>query len=113
MARLSPASEASRTLRRSLLMPEIPNRPDFLFITSLISSGVKPSCSIRNVTIAGSMAPQRVPIIRPSSGVKPIVVSTGTPWSTAVMEQPLPRWQVIRRISLKSSPRIAAARSHR
>ena len=46
--------------------------------------------------MAGSMSPERVPITRPSSGVKPIEVSTERPFSTAVMEAPLPRWQVIR-----------------
>ena len=47
--------------------------------------------------IPGSIEPQRVPIIRPSSGVKPMVVSTHFPSRTAAMEAPLPRWQMIRR----------------
>ena len=37
------------------------------------------------------MEPARVPIIRPSSGVKPIDVATERPPRTAVTEQPLPR----------------------
>ena len=43
------------------------------------------------------MEPQRVPIIRPSSGVRPIVVSRHTPSSMAASEAPLPRWHESRR----------------
>ena len=39
----------------------------------------------------GSTEPERVPIIRPSSGVMPIEVQAERPASTAVTEQPLPR----------------------
>ena len=42
--------------------------------------------------IPGSIEPDRVPIIRPSSGVIPIDVATERPPSTAVTEQPPPRW---------------------
>ena len=45
--------------------------------------------------MAGSRSPLRVPITSPSSGVKPIEVSTDRPPRTAATEQPLPRWQVI------------------
>ena len=41
------------------------------------------------------MSPQRVPIINPSSGVKPMLVSTALPPAVAVTLQPLPRWQVM------------------
>jgi hypothetical protein len=41
------------------------------------------------------MLPQRVPMTRPSRGVKPIEVSTDRPPATAVMLAPLPRWQVM------------------
>ena len=41
------------------------------------------------------MSPQRVPIIRPSSGVRPMDVSMLLPPSMAVMEAPLPKWQVM------------------
>ena len=61
--------------------------------------------------MAGSTEPQRVPMGRPSSGVKPIVVSTEMPPSTAVIEEPLPRWQVMILQSLGSLPSILAARS--
>ena len=89
----------------------MPSKPDFLFIRSLTSEVVRFSCSMRNGTMAGSIAPQRVPIIRPSSGVKPIEVSTATPWSMALMEQPLPRWQVMSFKSSNGSSSTTAARS--
>ena len=111
MARSSPFSEASRTLRRSFEMPEMPSRPDFLFMRSFISAPVRFSCSMTKGTMAGSMAPQRVPIMRPSSGVRPMDVSTATPWSMALMEQPLPRWHVMSLRSSIGSSSTAAARS--
>ena len=40
--------------------------------------------------ICGSMEPLRVPMIAPSSGVKPILVSTDLPLCEAVIETPLP-----------------------
>ena len=45
----------------------------------------------------GSTEPERVPIIMPSSGVKPMLVSTLLPFSTAVTDAPFPRWQTISR----------------
>ena len=45
----------------------------------------------------GSTEPERVAIGTPSSGLKPIVVSTERPSSTAVTEQPPPRWQTTSR----------------
>ena len=56
---------------------------------------------------AGSMSPQRVPITRPSSGVKPIEVSTDRPCSMAHAEQPLPRWQVTMLVSSRGAVRAA------
>ena len=41
------------------------------------------------------MSPERVPMGRPASGVKPMEVSTLLPPSMAVTEEPLPRWQEI------------------
>ena len=43
------------------------------------------------------MSPLRVPIISPSRGVKPMEVSTHLPSFTAETEEPLPRWQMMRR----------------
>ena len=53
--------------------------------------------------------PAARPIISPSSGVKPIEVSTDTPFLTAVTDAPLPRWATTHR---KPSSRraISAAR---
>ena len=65
------------------------------------SRAVRSEFSRMNVTAAGSMEPQRVPMIRPSSGVKPIVVSTTRPSRTAHSEEPLPKWQLT---SLPASP---------
>ena len=54
--------------------------------------------------------PERVPIMRPSSGVKPMVDIVALPPRTAASEALLPRWQVIMRRDCKSLPRISAAR---
>ena len=43
----------------------------------------------------GSTEPERVPIISPSSGVNPMVVSMLLPPRMRASEQPLPRWQVM------------------
>ncbi len=69
------------------------------------------SFSIKKAIMAGSMLPQRVPIARPSSGVKPMLVSTDFPPFTAVMLAPLPRWQVIILRLSKGLPTISAALS--
>ena len=45
----------------------------------------------------GSTVPERVAITSPSSGVKPIVVSTDRPPRTAASDAPAPRWQVTTR----------------
>ena len=59
--------------------------------------------------MAGSISPVRVPIMTPPSGVNPIDVSTETPLSTAVIEAPLPIWQVISLSSSIGRPKILAA----
>ena len=89
----------------------MPSIPDFLFSTTSISEGEKCSFSMMKVTTEGSIAPERVPIIKPSSGVKPIEVSAHTPSLTAVMEHPLPKWQVIILISFLGLFSSAATRS--
>ncbi|COZ43969.1 Uncharacterised protein [Mycobacterium tuberculosis] len=43
----------------------------------------------------GSRSPLRVPITKPSSGVRPIDVSTGRPRAIAEAEAPLPRCSTI------------------
>ena len=82
----------------------MPSRPDFLLRTSSISRGVRCSFSIIKVTTEGSRVPVRLPIIKPSRGVRPMLVSMTLPFSMAVMEDPLPRWQVIIFRSFKSLP---------
>ena len=62
-----------------------------------------------NGIIAGSISPHLVPIIKPSSGVRPIEVSTTFPPSTAAIEAPFPKWQVIIFKSAMSFPNISAA----
>ena len=52
-----------------------------------------PSSLCRNVCSPGSTSPERVPITRPCSGVRPIEVSTATPPWIADAEQPLPEVQ--------------------
>ena len=45
--------------------------------------------------MAESKSPVRVPIMTPSSGVNPMVVSRDFPFLIAVSETPLPMWQVM------------------
>ena len=47
----------------------------------------------------------------PSSGEKPIVVSTERPSRTAVIEDPPPRWQTTRRALSAGRPSNSGARS--
>ena len=56
------------------------------------------------------MSPLREPIIRPASGVSPIVVSITLPYMTAAIEAPLPMWQVIIFCVLMSTPRKSHTR---
>ena len=57
------------------------------------------------------MSPDRVPMTRPSSGVRPIEVSTDRPPSIAVTDAPLPRWKTICLSSARGRPTNAAAAS--
>ena len=56
------------------------------------------------------MSPLRVPIIKPSSGVRPMLVSTLLPSLMAVMEPPLPMWQVMMRWPSGFTPRNSHTR---
>ena len=78
-------------------LPESPSRPDSDSSARSISS--TPSFPVRRrcSTISASIEPERVAIGTPSSGLKPIVVSTDRPSRTAVTEQPPPRWQTTSR----------------
>ena len=70
-----------------------------------------PARRARWKSTAGSMSPERVPMTSPSSGVRPIDVSTERPPSIAVTEAPLPRWSTICLSSASGRPRNAAAAS--
>jgi hypothetical protein len=72
--------------------------------------GSIPPSRIRWKITAGSMSPDRVPITSPSSGERPIEVSTLRPPSMAVADAPLPRWRVISLSSSIGRPRCSAAR---
>ena len=63
----------------------------------------------RYVMTPGSMSPERVPITRPSIGVKPIDVSTGRPPTIADADAPLPRCSTIWLSDASGTPRNAAA----
>lgn len=67
------------------------------------------SFSIMNGTMAGSMLPQREPMMMPSSGVKPMLVSMTLPSLTAEIEEPLPRWQVTIFVPAAPRPRYSTA----
>jgi hypothetical protein len=73
------------------LPDESPGKPDRSFSQHSTSVTGTLSTLERCSTIAGSMSPDRVPITSPSSGVRPIDVSTQWPFAIATAEQPLPR----------------------
>jgi hypothetical protein len=58
----------------------------------------------------GSTVPDRVAMTSPSSGVKPMVVSTLRPSTTAASEAPAPRWQLTTRNPRGDRPSSVAAR---
>ena len=95
-----PSAAAASISLQSCVTPDNAKIPDSLFNIRSISSGVKPSFFIINVTTDGSISPERVPIGMPASGVSPILVSTDLPPWTAHILPPWPKWQDI---ILKSS----------
>ena len=54
-----------------------------------------PVLSMMYSSTAGSTSPERVPISTPSSGVRPMEVSTTLPPTIALREEPLPKWQMM------------------
>ena len=93
----SPRSAAAATSRMSPVpagRPARPARPEACSSSLASSSAVTPPCSSSQSSRPGSTLPERVAMTRPSSGVKPIVVSTDRPSRTAASEAPAPRWQV-------------------
>ena len=95
VARGWPASTAAQISRMSEDTPETPCTPDFLLSRFDTPVASKPSFSMMKVTAPPSMSPLRVPIMRPSSGVRPMLVSTHLPSTTAEIDAPLPMWQVM------------------
>ena len=91
-------------------VPARPRRPERCSSVAASSAGGVPTCSSSQSTSPGSMDPERVAMTNPSSGVKPIVVSTERPPSTAARDAPAPRWQVTMRSSSAGRPTISAAR---
>ena len=65
-----------------------------LSASSTFASGW-PSAPATWPMMAGSTEPLRVPIITPSSGVSPMVVSMLFPFRTAAKEAPFPRCAVM------------------
>jgi hypothetical protein len=91
-------------------IPETPNSPASRYNASSTCFAERPQLRCTYSRMPGSTEPLRVAIMSPSSGVKPMVVSTDRPPSTAEAEHPLPRWQMTRRSSSGGRPSIAAAR---
>ena len=91
------------------LVPAMPSIPLFLFIRVSISAGERFLAAMTVVTMAGSIEPQRVPMMMPSSGVRPMVVSKHLPSLTAEMEEPFPRWQVTILVPSALPPSISIA----
>ena len=95
----------------SLLTPDTPLSPDSLESIFSTSFGGIPRWVHRCISSPGSTSPPRVPITSPSSGVRPIEVSTERPWSIAQTLAPEPRWQVTIFSSTTGRRRCVAARS--
>ena len=70
---------------------EYKTRPEAFSRPSASSATLRPRSRSSHSRSPGSVLPARVAITSPSSGVKPIVVSTLRPRSTAASEAPAPR----------------------
>ena len=103
-----PSSAAWCTSRRSDI-PQSPMSPLFLLRQVSSSCAFIPVLVEMYEMIAGSMSPLLVPMTRPSSGVRPMDVSTHTPFLTAHADAPFPIWSMITFVSLFSFPRRTAA----
>ncbi len=108
----SPASAAASRSRTSAEVPDTPSRPARWSSSSASASGVRWPSRIAQKSTPGSIEPERVPIITPSSGVMPIEVSAERPASTAVTEQPLPRWATTSRGPGRFRSAAARAAAH-
>ena len=83
-------------MSRQSELPVRARSPDLLLRSVSICAGESFSASMIASTAAASMSPQRVPITIPARGVRPIEVSTHSPFFTAASEDPLPMWHVTR-----------------
>ena len=90
-----PDSAAACKSRQSEETSDTPCNPDFLFTRSFACAAFKPSFSQIYNNAPKSRSPVRVPMITPALGVKPMEVSTDLPLLMAVMDEPLPKWQVM------------------
>ena len=79
----------------SAVSPETPSSPDCLLSIIVDFTSTESFFATQKSTIAGSRSPDRVPITSPSSGVKPIEVSTDWPRLIAHADAPLPRCSVM------------------
>ena len=91
-ASLFPSAAAfSISLKSDDIPPLIPSTPDFLLRIFNTSSTLLFSLSQIYCTIAGSISPDLVPMIRPSRGVRPIDESIHLPPIDADIDAPFPR----------------------
>ena len=91
-------------------VPAKPFRPASCSSASASSPLDSRVCSSSQSRTPGSTLPERVAITRPSSGVKPIVVSIDLPSLIAHSEEPAPRWQLTIRKPDGASPSSSGAR---
>jgi hypothetical protein len=90
-------------------VPARASRPESCSSASAISATVNFSRSSSHSSRPGSTDLERVAMTRPSSGVKPIVVSTERPSRTAASDAPAPRWHVTIREAPPASSRARRA----
>ena len=81
----------------------MPSTPDSLFRALSTRLVELPRWSMMT-TMAASIALARVPMGRPSWGVKPMEVSMDLPNFTEQVEAPLPRWRLAMRSSSMGGP---------
>ena len=110
-ARSSPSASATSRSRTLPERPDTPSRPDSRSSTDSASSTPVPVARAIAAASDGSASPERVAMTRPSSGVRPMEVSTDRPPRTAAAEQPAPSWNVTSRARSGASPSTAVARS--
>ena len=91
-------------------VPASPTSPESSSKPAATAEGSRPASLMSQSTRPGSTEPERVAMTRPSSGVKPMVVSTERPPWTAAREAPAPRWHVTIRTSVTGRSISSAVR---